>query len=177
MYTNQELVEAQLNRKLTANESTMFSLVAAAVNNFIDDKVGISFDKTSEIERQFSIDGINVDIGAAYDISEVKIDGNVVTAYTAHPLNTSIKQWLHFNRNRCGTVTVKAKYGYPAVPDDITYAATYLAAQLYETSTVSNIKSESIEGYSVTFGDFIAENETVQMILLKYNKIPLIGSC
>jgi len=72
-------------------------------------------------------------------------------------------------------LAVKAFYGGGAVPADISYAASWLAAQAIsaQLGMSLSVKSESIEGYSRTFADMTKDNVTITSIFDNYHEVIL----
>lgn len=95
------------------------------------------------------------------DADENKISDVDASDFEARPRNENVKTWLHKRNGTWGrgcppnvtNIAVKAYFGGGAVPSDIQYAASYLAAQAIGSTTSLSLKSESIEGYSRTFAD------------------------
>lgn len=98
-------------------------------------------------------------IDDCHDIQSVEVDDSELTEeddYTAYPKNEPhyalIGSWPKGDQN----IKVTARFGYfDEVPDDIRLACAIVAAGVYKGTKQgqSNIKSETIDRYSVTYTD------------------------
>lgn len=110
-------------------------------------------EETATVARPFEVFYVDADENKVSDVDE--------SDFEARPRNEVVKTWLHKRNGRWGSgcarnvtnLAVKAFFGGGAVPADIEYAASYLAAQAIGSTTSLSLKSESIEGYSRTFAD------------------------
>ena len=192
MYTNSNLIEAQLQRDLTASEQTLLTTLIPAVDILIDRYTGSHFLEEEAVStRYYNFNGRFCDIDpctGVTTITAVDWDNTVVATYTAgndfilHPQNSTIKTQIEFlngvslnisimpvadidGRSRTA-VTAKFSEYNEGVPEDIQIAATRICTQMIEesstnSSNTSGVKSESIEGYSVTFADTIANADKI----------------
>jgi len=72
-------------------------------------------------------------------------------------------------------IKVTAKWGWKAIPADITFVATALAGGMYNAQLPSNnLKSESIGNYSVSYGDKDWDNfDKLKAIMKQYENIQI----
>lgn len=123
-------------------------------------------------------------VAKAYKVEYVDADENVVSTvdssdYEARPRNENVKTYLQRRSSVWGngcpsTVTniaLTAFFGYPEVPADIQYAASYLAAQGIGGTASISLKSESIEGYSRTFATITETTPMISSVFAKYRKV------
>jgi len=173
--TNQTLIEAKLQRTLTADEVSSLTVLIPLVERFIANYTGRNFvDVPAEDEtlaetvkyydgngcRELSVDDAQeITKVESYDpIDEVgeEIDDS---RYTTRPFNelpiTSI-QFLYDDIFSVGVKNIKVtgKWGSSlGIPEDIQGIATHIASELI--SNPSQVKQESIEGYSRVLYDLL----------------------
>lgn len=180
-YADKTSVEGVLGRELTAAETAALPLLLSAVDSYINSQTGRTFGAAVESTRYYDAENsrmLDVDpfvisevdgestVERAFEVFYVDADENKVSDvdesdYEARPRNENTKTWLQKRNGDWGSgcprnvtnVAVKAFFGGGAVPDDIKYAASYLAAQGIGSTQSLSLKSESIEGYSRTFAD------------------------
>jgi hypothetical protein len=112
-------------------------------------------DTTTPTARPFEVFYVDADENKLRDVD--------ASDFEARPRNEIVKTYLQKRNGRWGSgcpanvanIAVKAFFGGGAVPDDIKYAASWLAAQgiSAQLGMSLGLKSESIEGYSRTFID------------------------
>jgi hypothetical protein len=174
-YATQSSVEGVLGRSLTTAEIAALPALLAGVDAYINGETGQVFQTATEATRYYDVERskmVDVDpfvvaedkpLRVFYvDADEEPVGDDIdVSDYEARPRNEAVKTWLHRRSGTWGSncsskvtnLAVKAFFGFDAVPADIVYAASWLAArQIGGTSSLS-LKSESIEGYSRTFAD------------------------
>ncbi len=175
-YTTATLIGNNLKRALTSDETALLVMLIPAVQRYIDRVLDSTFDTAVETSRLYEIEHNDtvVDIDPCQSISavaEVGSDGAVtetyeVTGYVAEPLNETIKRWLHLRHRHhhhvLGNIKVTAKFteydfAGSKVPEDIQLVATQIVADLVGliAGSEANIKSESIEGHTVTYGNAV----------------------
>ena len=174
-YTDQTLITGYLKRNLSEAEATIAKTVIDSVTAYIDTETGQSWSTTDAGvaklyeggEKILFIDPI-IDIES---VEHVNDEGEVLdtyssTSYTAFPMNADTKTSLEvFRRWPRGLIRVTGKWGKAGgIPSDIQLAATILASSVFNNQT-GDIKSESIEGYSVTYADVKVNNQQVRDIL------------
>ena len=193
MYTNSNLIEAQLQRDLTASEQILLTTLIPAVDILIDRYTDSHFlEEETATSRNYDFDGRFCDIDPCTGVTalvSIDWDGTTISTYTAgndyilHPENTTIKTQIEFlsgaslyasimptadfpnGRNRIKLTAKFSEYN-EGVPEDIQIAATRICTQMIEESSTNSsnadgLKSESIEGYSVTFSDTIANADKI----------------
>lgn len=157
-------LEAKLGRPLTTGEQQGFNQANAAIQSYVEKVIGSSVESVNPTTRYYDGGVQHLSIDPCTSISAVKyVDNSLAieytftsTDYTQEPINRTCKTML---RNRPGKFTagmnniaVTAKFSIyedstilPIVKDAI------LESLVSELSNGDNIKSESIEGYSVTY--------------------------
>lgn len=180
-YSNQSNVESLLKRELLDEEEQVLSLVFDVVDKYIDEKVGGSFGTVTPTTRLYDGNGERIlDIDPCTDITVVEAldnDGDVIKTYDLddlrlRPINDTVKRWIehiYFGFGRgFANIRITAKFSLGAVPGDIEYLATYLTTKYFNDYVTGNLKSESIEGYSRTFGELGMNDFVVKSVLDKY---------
>ena len=198
-YATQSSVEGVLGRSLTTQEQAALPLLLSAIDEYINSQCETSFGELTEATRYYDVDRgeatrlLDVDAfsikdkdgnAKAFKVEYVDADENVVSTvdssdYEARPRNETVKTWLHrrnglWGRGCPATVTniaVTAFFGYPEVPAEIQYAASYLAAQGIGGTASLSLKSESIEGYSRTFATITEQTPMISSVFAKYRKV------
>jgi hypothetical protein len=183
-YSTQNLIEASLKRELSTEELTLLPYILEVVDGYIDDIVGGPFGTVLPSTRYYDGGTQIVDIDTCVDVTSVQaVDSleNVISDYTIgtqfelRPRNLEYKKYIEFRNFKfpkgVANIAVTGKFTESlTVPKDIEYLATYLVSQLFSSEVIENLKSESIEGYSRTFGGLIEDNQVVKMIVDKYSK-------
>lgn len=185
-YTDQLQITSHLGRDLTEREALIIEGVIEAVTQYIDAEIGISYGVSEAGEARYFEGGDKIlFIDPIIDIDSVEYissDDSVISSwdnsqYLAFPLNTPTKTSLEIRssydlvdsegyglRFPRGRIKVTGKWGDAGgVPKDIMYCATILASK-FVTET-KNIKSENIEGYSVTLAELKDQDPEVMQIL------------
>lgn len=180
-YADKTSVEGVLGRSLTSTEEAALPLLLSAVDGYINSQTGRTFGAAAESTRYYDAEDsrmLDVDpfvisevdgedtVARAFEVFYVDADENKLrdvdaSDFEARPRNETVKTYLQKRNGTWGSgcpanvanVAVKAFFGGGAVPDDIKYAASYLAAQGIGSTQSLSLKSESIEGYSRTFAD------------------------
>lgn len=193
-YTNQANVENYLKRELTENElNLMGAVLLDAVKTYIDEYTGSTFDEGSSASRYYDGDGSQiVDIDPCTAITAVAlVDQDYAVTdtltspdeYVAEPVNETVKRYLRIRHHRLSHrlhyVKVTATFGEydDGIPTDIQYVATRLiAAMLSSAETNSGIKSESLEGHSVTYDlESIARSTPTILDTLNHRRTLLVA--
>lgn len=203
-YATQSSVEQALGRSLTTSEAAGLNSLLAAIDSYINKTIGRSFGAGVESTRYYDVERsrmVDVDpfvtselVGDTVtarpfevfyvDADENKVGSNIDESdFEARPRNESVKTWLHRRTGLWGSgcpsnvtnLAVKAYFGGGAVPADISYAASWLAAQAIsaQLGVSLSVKSESIEGYSRTFADMTKDNVTITSIFDNYHEVIL----
>lgn len=194
-YATKSAVEGVIGRTLTDAEASALPALLKAVDAYINFEVGRTFetadDQTTryyDVERSqiLDVDAFVADDDHAFEVFYVDADENKVSDvdssdYEARPRNETVKTYLHRRSSLWGSgcpshvtnIAVKAYFGAGCVPDDIAYAAAWLAAQAIGSTNSLSLKSESIEGYSRTFADATKSSQLVQNTFAKYHEVLL----
>lgn len=196
-YATQSSVEGVLGRSLTTQEVAALPALLAAVDAYVNSETGRTFGDGSksikyyDVERSRMVDvdpfvvKENQPVRVFYvDADEEEIQEVDSSEYEARPRNEEVKTWLQRRTGNWGSgcpsnvanLAVEAWFGGGAVPADIAYAASWLAAHQIGGTQSLSLKSESIEGYSRTFAD-ATNTEAGSFItdtFARYNEI-LIG--
>lgn len=161
---SQSDLEARLQRSLTAEEATAFTIINSAVQAYVEKLIGSSVESKTATTRYFDGGVQHRRIDPCTDITAVAYvdDDQVVystfdtTDYTKEPINRTLKTML---RNRAGrfavginNVAVTAKFSIYGDTDVLNIVKDAILSALEgEINNNSNIKAESIEGYSITY--------------------------
>lgn len=202
-YASKESVEQIIGRPLTTDEAALFPMVAGAIDQYINDALGgVGFGNPDPSTRYYDniksqyleIDPVYLDLAHKENNTDAPIDFTVQyvdnldnptatvdkSTYAARPRNEKVKTYLQLRngiwRRGVANVAITGKFTRGlTVPDDVAYAANYLAAQyLVATNEDSlSLDRESIEGYSRTFATIARQNPVIIQIFDKYKDIML----
>jgi hypothetical protein len=184
-YTTQAKIEAYLKRSLTAYEVTLIGIAIPAVKEYIDHYTTQTFDvDATDTTRYYDgdtcelmIDPITSITSLSYvDSTGTDVEDYVVNDdYYALPRGqapyTSLRIAAGEFPRGVGVMKLVGKFGR-TLPDAISTAATVLVADLIENAS-SDVKSESIEGYSVTYDSIRQSNWAVNEVLNQYRSFRL----
>lgn len=168
---SQSDLEQRLGRSLTSEETNAFATINNASQAHIERMIGSSLESVSATTRYYDGDLQNLAIDPCTAVTEVKyIDNNGIgqfvydTAdYTVEPINRTCKtmlryRWGEFDEGM-NAIAVTAKF---SIYDDTqirnVIRDAILTALTAEINNNSNVKSESIEGYSITYASTEARN-------------------
>lgn len=175
-YTTATLVGNSLKRALTSDETALLVILIPAVQRYIDRVLSSTFDTAEATSRLFDVEDSSViDIDPCQAISAVAYvdrDGSssqdyIASDYVAEPVNETVKRWLHMRHKISGhrqlaNIKITAKFteydfAGSKVPEDIQLVATQICADIISliSGSETNIKSENIEGHSVTYGNAV----------------------
>lgn len=158
-------VEARLQRSLTAEEQTAFTVINAALQASVERMIGSGVEEASETTRYYDGGMQHLKIDPCTNISSVKQvddDDAVVytydtSDYTTEPRNRTLKTMIR-HRNNSGfvrginNIAVAAKFSIYGDTDTLNIVKdAMLNALVAEVQNSNNIKRESIEGYSVEY--------------------------
>lgn len=163
--------EARIGRSLSATEVTSFTLINAALQAYVERLIGSSVESASLTTRYYNGGRQHTPIDPCTDISDVKqVDDDSVSIYTydttdyqTYPANKTVKYMIIHRSGPLvrgiNNIAVRAKFSIYAdeglrniVKDAMLNALTG------EMESSENIKSESIEGYSVEYASTEARN-------------------
>lgn len=169
--TTIEKIEAYLLISITEDFKPNVQEYIDAVTSYIERYTGRNF--TADTEATVRLyDGTGdseIYIDDAVEITEVTIDGNIVTDFTLYPSNRLPKtriilktqNYTRGNQN----ISVTAKWGYGSeAPADLAFAATVMASGIVNSQNTDekDIQSESIGRYSVTFRQDSSQSHDLQ---------------
>jgi hypothetical protein len=190
-YTDATKISNYLQRSLSTEEAAILAYLIPAIQKWIDNYTGSTFGEVVASTRYFEGGGTTLDIDPATEITAVNsidlIDGvtNSYTYieyqdYTAEPRNSNVKREIVKRRGRfyrgVDRIAVTAKFSEydGAVPEDIVFVATRIAASILlgakSDSSSAGLKRESLEGHSV---DYATSQDSISTIA---NGDPLINS-
>ena len=196
-YTNQEKVEAYLDRDLTANEETLLDGVIAYISNVINgytNRIWNDIDGDAPEASEKIYDGNGKREVFVDDFTELTsvdlLDSNGdsyqtlsdVSEFINYPLNSGVYESIHLRNyrigNGAGRIKVTAVFTSGEAPDDIVMVATALVAKFMARRSVNAgaFKKESIEGYSyevMNGKDADEETKALLMSLDSWRKITI----
>lgn len=164
-------LEARLQRSLTAEEVSAFTLINNSNQAYVEKLIGSDVEAVNASTRYYDGGLQHLPIDPCTDISAVKLvdDDQVVTDtfdttdYTTEPINRTLKTML---RHRAGgfltginNISVTAKFSIYADTKVLNIVKdALLSAIASEIDNSGNILKESIEGYSVEFAKTETKN-------------------
>lgn len=173
-YTNQALVEAFLGRPLTDYEANIISMLVYSIERRIDKELGTTFKNDSALygaTRYFDGGNRHINISPVQNITSVQLvspDGLISDSvssdlYVTQPAGSSVIRSIdmRYGHLPLGYSNLKivgdfTEYGSEGggVPFDIqTIATRAVGAMITNTDPALGVKSESVEGHSVTYRD------------------------
>lgn len=186
-YTDQEKVEAYLDRELTDNEVILLDSVIGYVSNFIStytSRVWNSIDGEEPEASEKIFDGtgkkelfIN-EFASLEKVEFLDSQGNLYleleddAEFITYPLNAEIKDSIYLRNYRfglgAGRIKITAVWTSGEVPDDVIMVATALVAKFLSRRSVSagSFKKESIEGYSYEILSSKESDEETKSLML-----------
>lgn len=186
-YTTKAKIESFLQKTIEAN-LTDYILSAQA---YIETATGRKFAPDAEAsERLFNGNGrMDLIIADCYEVTKLEIatdswgdsfstitstDYKAIRLEPDLPITKLISRYVSFTKG-LQNIKVTAKWGWEEIPADISFCATVLASGMYNAQiNGSNLKSESIGQYSVSYGEKDWENlEKVKKILQQYENIQI----
>jgi len=172
-------LEAKLGRSLTADELLAFPTLNNALQSQVEKIIGSNIESVSPSVRYYDGGVQHLKIDPCTAITAVKyVDDDTLVEYTfldgditKEPVNRTLKTMI---RNRDGrfvlgmnNVSVTAKFSIYDDTDTVNIVKNaMLDALSAEIDSSDNIKSESIEGYSVTFESTQSKNALDQITYL-----------
>jgi len=168
---SQSDLEQKLGRGLTDEEANAFSSINSAVQSHIEKMIGSSVEPALPSIRYYDGDLQHLAIDPCTSLTEVKyIDNNGIGQYifetedyTVEPVNRTCKTMLRYRwgkfDNGLNAIAVTATYSiYADVTIRNIVIDAILTALTAEINNTSNVKAESIEGYSITYADTETKN-------------------
>lgn len=171
-YTDVDLIAASIKRELTSNERLTLSVLIPAIQKYVDKRCDTTFLEVIASTRVYDGGEETIDIDPCTFITAISLlDNYGVVNYVynqnnlqeviAQPVNSSVKNEL-VRRYGCfphgdSRISVTAEFSSwdNGVPEDIIAVSTMLAVEGLRSTQVGtdNVKSESLEGHSVTYND------------------------
>jgi hypothetical protein len=163
---SQSDLEARLGRSLTAEESSAFTIINNALQSEVEALIGSDVESVSASTRYFNggVQHLRIDPCTSITaVTQVDDDDTVIYTYVTsdyvkEPKNRTVQTML-IHRNSCGFITgikniaVTAKFSIYEDTDTLNIVKDALIeALIAEIENNDDIQSESIEGYSVTYG-------------------------
>lgn len=186
-YTDQEKVEAYLDRELTDNEVLILDNVIGYVSNFISNytsRVWNSIDGEEPEESEKSYDGTGKkelfvsDFASIEKIEFLDSQGSLylnldnADEFITYPLNSEIKDSIYLRNYRfglgAGRIKITAVWTSGEVPDDVVMVATALVAKFLNRRSINagTFRKESIEGYSYEILSSKESDEETKSLML-----------
>lgn len=164
-------LENRLGRSLSTDEANSFILINAAIQSQVERMIGSSVESVSPSTRLYDGGLQHIKIDPCTNVTEVRyIDNNGIgqfayddADYTVEPVNKTLKtmvryRWSKFDKGM-NAIQVTAKFSiYEDEQIRNIIKDSILAALEAEINNNSNVKSESIEGYSITYASTEAKN-------------------
>lgn len=165
-YTSKTQIENYLLKDIDASFDSQITDWINSVEQYIDNITDRTFEADMNASTRLFMGGKRqkLIIDDCIEITKAEIGDEYgdsfteTTDYVALPLNTLPKTSIGLKDKNWGVGIhrITAKWGYSEnAPDDITFAATILAAGIVnaQTNTGSKVKSEKIGNYSITYTD------------------------
>lgn len=167
----QEELEARLGRTLTTEEVSSFTIINTSLQRTVEEIIGSGLESVSATTRYFDGGVQHLRINPCTNITSVEyVDDDQVstytldtTDYTKEPINKTLKTMLRHRSDSFTTgmnnVSITAKFSiYADTTMLTTVKSAMLDALVSEIQNSSNIKKESIEGYSVEYATTETKN-------------------
>lgn len=164
-------VEKRLERALTSDEASAFTLINAANQAYIEEMIGSSVESAEEATRYYDGGVQHLKIDPCTSITAVKLvdeDQSVIETidtsdYVKEPINQTLKTMIRYRYGKIysgiANIGVTAKF---SIFDDATILSivknALIEAVVSEVDNSDNIVKESIEGYSVEFAKTATKN-------------------
>lgn len=164
-------LEARLGRSLTSEESSSFTIINNAIQAHVENIIGSSVESVSASTKLYDGNEQNLSIDPCTDVTQVKyIDNNGIGQfvyetedYTVEPVNRTCKTMLRYRWGKfdkgMNAIEVTAKFSIFGDTSILNIVKDAILTSLEaEINNSSNIKSESIEGYSITYATTETKN-------------------
>ncbi len=161
---SQAELEARLQRSLTGEETSAFTLINAALQAYAEKMIGASLESASLSNRFYNGGWQHLKIDPCTDIdSVVLVDDDYVAVdtydtsdYAPAPVNQTLKQSLIHRSGAfvsgINNIRVRAKFSISADTQILNIVKdALLGALVAEMQNSNNVIKESIEGYSIEF--------------------------
>lgn len=180
-YTDKEAIENYILKTIDDGFDAQLTEYIIAMSKYIDNITHRAiFRDTPEI---YKYDGDGTDTLQILDcntITEIALDGTVITDYFKYPSNKPYTNKLKLDGSvfteGLQNVLVTAKHGFSAtLPEDIKFACTVLVAGILNDQQTNDKKgtTERIGGYSISYKDDQGEKDYAETkrILNGYTKV------
>jgi hypothetical protein len=164
---SEELVEARLGRALTTSETTLFETLNLSIQSQVERMLGVPVEEVSPSTRVYNGGSQHLPIDLVTDVTRIEyIDDDSLnysdfdsSDYVLEPTSRTLKNMII---NRSGSyrginnVRVTGKfstYGDAGVTAIVKMAILDMLVQ-YFNDNGNNVQKETIEGYSVEYGNF-----------------------
>lgn len=173
---SQSDLEARLQRNLTSEEQSSFSVMNSALQTHVERMIGSSVETASETSKYYDGGVEHLDINPCTSISAVKEvddDFNDIQDFQSdefikEPYNRTVKTYLRYRGGRFPlgerNIRVDAKFSIAEETEirDVVKDA-ILDALAAEISNNDNIRSETIEGYKVEYASEQTKNSLARI--------------
>lgn len=162
-------LESRLGRSLTSDESSVFLIINAAYQSYVEKLIGTKLETATETTRYYDggvqylrIDPCtNVTAVKLVDEDQVVFDTLDSSDYTIEPINRTLKTQINYRWSKLysgmNNIAVSAKFSIAGDTDTVNIVKNAMIEALAsEIDNSDNIKKESIEGYTVE----LAQTET-----------------
>lgn len=179
MLISQSDLEARLGRSLTAEEVSAFTVINASLQARVEKIIGSDVESVSASSRYYDGGVQHLSIDPCTDITAVALvdDDQVVTDtydttdYTKEPINRTLKTYLRYRPGKFYTginnIKVTAKFSIYDDTDTLNIVKdAMLDALEAEVQNNSNVKKESIEGYSIEYASTEAKDALSKIKLI-----------
>ena len=170
-------IENKIGRTLNTDESNSFAVVNAGLQAYVEKIIGSSIEEANTAGRYYDGGVQHLSIDPATDITEVALvneDNSIVEVlnsvdYTLEPVNATLKTMVrHRSKFATGINNIKVTGKFSIYGDSKVLAIvkdSLINAIVSELTNNSNIKRESIEGYSV---EYISNEAKTALSPIKY---------
>lgn len=181
MLTTKKNIEEYLNETIDTN----IDLYILGASEFIKNYTGREFEETAEEIRYYDGNGTNqliIDPATEITTVEVSYDGGETFEgiedfktypYNSLPIFSIILDYQVFSESR-KNVKITGKFGWnECIPREVIFCATAIAALLYKRKETSDITSERIGDYQVSYQaiEGISDLNNIKKLLNRYRKL------
>lgn len=182
--TTQSLVKAHLGVNTTTFDEVIDTIVSG-VNQGVENMLNTTFASTTYTEEEYDMDRPS----RFLELKHVPVITFTDLQYKDAPFDEDDDNWTSFDTDEYkvdlgpGIITKNTKFrrgkqryratytaGYASVPDDVTLAATKIAASMFQNRKNNGVESETLGQYSRTFSSDRAtwNNLDLEFLLDKY---------
>lgn len=157
-YTTKAAVQSYIQQTIDTTFDTQLTAYIAAMSEHCDELAGFPIYRTAPTERKYDGNSLRtLTIDHVHSISEVKLDGEIVTPVAA-PYNSDVKTELRLPLHvfNCGTANVSVTGVHclkKTLPAPVAHACTVLVGIILKQvkEQRGGVKSEKIGEYAVSF--------------------------